>query len=331
MAVLLVIGGAGYVGSHAVKALTRAGHKCVVFDNLSRGHREFVRWSPLIVGDLRDGAALKAAFTAYRFDAVLHFGALAYVGESVTEPDLYYDVNVGGTLALMRAMVEANVLKLVFSSTCAVYGAPAQMPITEDTPLAPVNPYGFTKRVCEQMMQDFDTAYGLRSIRLRYFNAAGGDPECEIGERHEPETHLIPLVLDAAAGRRASISILGTDYPTPDGTAVRDYVHTTDLVDAHLKAVDSLIGGGSSWTLNLGTSAGMSVREIIEAARRVTNRKIAVVESPRRLGDPPILVADPSRVRAVLGWQAEHSDIDTIIADAWRWRLQETTTTALTA
>src|SRR5262249_35270029 len=225
MARILITGGAGYVGSHCAKALAAAGHDGVVFDNLLFGHREFVRWGSLTEGDIRDGEALDAVFSAYRFDAVLHFAALCYVGESVTTPGLYYDVNVNGALTLLDAMVRAGVRSIIFSSSCAIYGAPDNMPIGEHTAPNPINPYGFTKFVCERMMDDFGRAHGIRSARLRYFNAAGADPTAEIGEHHDPETHLIPLVLDAASGKRPDVTVFGIDYPTPDGTAVRDYVH----------------------------------------------------------------------------------------------------------
>ena len=244
MARVLITGGAGYVGSHCAKALAAAGHNGMVFDNLTFGHREFVRWCPLIQGDIRDSSALDAVFQAHRIEAVMHFAALAYVGESVTAPSRYYDVNVHGTRVLLDAMVKAGVPRIVFSSSCAVYGEPAKTPIIESTPTEPINPYGFSKFVCERMMEDFGKAYGLKSARLRYFNAAGADPTGEIGEDHEPETHLIPLVLDAALGLKSSVHIFGTDYPTPDGTAIRDYVHVTDLARAHLLALEYLLSGG---------------------------------------------------------------------------------------
>ncbi len=320
MARILITGGAGYVGSHCAKALSAAGHTCVSFDSLVHGHREFVRWGELVVGDIRDGAALRAALARDRFDAVLHFAALAYVGQSVEHPAVYYDVNVNGTRMLLEAMREHDVRALVFSSSCAVYGEPAALPITEGTPLSPINPYGFTKLVCERMMDDFGAAYGLRSVRLRYFNAAGGDPDGGIGEDHDPETHIVPLILDAASGRRANISVFGADYPTPDGTAVRDYVHVADLADAHVRALGHLLEGGNSLALNLGTGAGASVAELIAVAQKVTGRAIARIDRPRRAGDPARLVADPSLAMAALGWRARRSDLPTIVADAWAWR-----------
>ena len=251
MARVLITGGAGYVGSHCAKALAAAGYECIIFDSLLFGHREFVRWGELIKGDIRDVAAIDAVFAAYRIDAVMHFAALAYVGESVTAPGRYYDVNVHGTRTLLDAMVRAGVSEIVFSSSCAVYGEPKAMPISESTPLNPINPYGFTKLACERMMDDFGIAHGIRSARLRYFNAAGADPTCEIGEDHDPETHLIPLVLDVALGVRSAVQIFGTDYETPDGTAIRDYVHVSDLARAHVLAMQHLVDGGQTITINL--------------------------------------------------------------------------------
>lgn len=322
MARVLIVGGAGYVGSHAAKALAAAGHEGIVFDNLSRGHRAFARWGRLVVGDIRDQAALDAAFKSQPFDAVMHFAALAYVGESVMNPGLYYDVNVGGTRTLLDAMISAGVNNLVFSSTCATYGEPSTAAISEDTPLNPINPYGMTKLVCERMMDDFGAAHGLRSMRLRYFNAAGDDPDLDIGEDHEPETHLIPLVLDAAMRRRPSISVFGSDYSTPDGTAIRDYIHVVDLADAHVRALQYLLDGGVTGAVNLGTGRGVSVTELISTARTVTGRDIVTIASPRRPGDPAQLVADPSRARALLGWSARRSDIQTILSDAWAWHMK---------
>lgn len=319
MATFLIVGGAGYVGSHCVKALAEAGHTCITFDNLFTGHRGFVRWGPLIEADVRDAAALDAAFQQNKVDAVLHFAALAYVGESVTAPGRYYDVNVNGTRTLLDAMARAGVGRIVFSSTCAVYGAHGEDPITEDMPARPINPYGFTKLVCERMMDDFETAHGLRSVRLRYFNAAGADPAGEIGEHHDPETHLIPLVLDAAAGRRASIAVYGTDYDTPDGTAIRDYIHVQDLGAAHVAAAERLLAGGGTLAVNLGTGAGVSVREVVHAAEAVTGRRIPAVDSARRAGDPARLVANADRARRELGWTPKRSDLPTLLKDAWAW------------
>jgi UDP-glucose-4-epimerase GalE len=319
MARILITGGAGYVGSHCAKALGEMGHEGVVFDSLLFGHREFARWGKLIEGDIRDAAALDAVFAAHRFDAVMHFAALAYVGESVTAPGKYYDVNVNGTRVLLDAMVRAGVRAIVFSSSCAIYGEPTSMPISESVPPNPINPYGFTKLVCERMMDDFGRAYGLKSARLRYFNAAGAEPTAEIGEDHDPETHLIPLVLDVAAGRRPAVTVFGTDYPTPDGTALRDYIHVCDLARAHVLAIDYLLKGGETMAVNLGTGRGSSVRQVIDTVRQIAGREVLVRDAPRRPGDPPILVADPTKARALLGWAPERSDLATIIADAWRW------------
>lgn len=322
MATLLVTGGAGYVGSHTVKALAAAGHTCVTFDNFSTGHRDFVKWGPLIEGDIRDPEALDGAFRRHRIDGVLHFAARAYVGESVADPGRYYAVNIGGTLALVEAMRRAAVNVIILSSSCAVYGSQGTEPISEDSPTNPINPYGYSKLICERLLEDFEVAHGLRSVRLRYFNAAGADPEGEIGEHHDPEPHLIPLVLDAAAGRRRDIHVFGTDYPTEDGTAVRDYVHVCDLASAHVAATEHLLRGGESTRLNLGAGAGVSVRQLISAAERVTGRQINAVDEARRPGDPAILRADAALARRTLSWTPLRSDIETILADAWAWSLK---------
>jgi UDP-glucose-4-epimerase GalE len=319
MSTILVTGGAGYVGSHACKALAAAGHTPVVYDNLSRGHREFARWGPLEVGDIGDAARLDAVFARHRVDAVMHFAALAYVGESVSEPALYYRNNVGGTLELLEAMRRAGVRRLVFSSTCATYGVPERMPITEDLPQQPINPYGMSKLVVERMLRDYDAAYGLRSVSLRYFNAAGCDPDGEVGEDHDPETHLIPRVLMAADGALPHVEIFGTDYPTPDGTCLRDYVHVADLAEGHVQALGYLERGGATTAINLGTGRAFSVREVIAAAERVTGRRVPVREAARRAGDPPVLVADAARARAVLGFAPRFTEIEPIAATAWRW------------
>jgi UDP-arabinose 4-epimerase len=319
MARILITGGAGFVGSHCAKALAAAGHEGVVFDNLLFGHREFVRWGPLIEGDIRSAAALEAVFSAHRFDAVMHFAALAYVGESVITPGRYYDVNVGGTRTLLDAMLRADVHSIIFSSSCAIYGEPDSMPISEHAVPNPINPYGFSKLVCEHMMDDFGHAHGLKSARLRYFNAAGADPTAEIGEDHDPETHLIPLVLDAASGRRPNVTVFGTDYPTPDGTAVRDYVHVYDLAHAHVLALQHLLDNGDTIAVNLGTGHGASVRQVVDMARRITGLEIVARDTLRRAGDPPVLVADPKKASEVLGWAPQYSDLAAIITDAWRW------------
>jgi len=316
---VLVTGGAGYIGSVTAKALAGEGHEVVVFDNLVYGHRDFVKWGEFVEGDLLDRGAITEVLKRYRPGAVMHFAAYALVGESVRDPGKYYRNNVTGGLNLLLAMRETGVERMVFSSTCAVYGIPERLPITEDTPTRPINPYGRTKLAFEGMLEDFFTAYGTRSVSLRYFNAAGADPDGETGEDHDPETHLIPLVLDAAAGRRPSVTINGTDYDTPDGTCIRDYIHVADLARAHVLALEYLEGGGRPLVLNLGTSKGFSVREVIKTARKVTGRDFHVVEGPRRPGDPPRLVASCEKAERVLGWRPRLGSLETIIEDAWRW------------
>jgi UDP-arabinose 4-epimerase len=316
---ILVTGGAGYIGSHACKALAAAGYTPISLDNLVYGHREAVRWGPLEVGDIGDRAFLDSVLERYRPSAVLHFAAYAYVGESVENPGKYYRNNVAGSLSLLEALRDRGIDKLIFSSTCATYGVPEQVPIAEDHPQRPINPYGASKLMIEQILRDFDQAHGLRSIALRYFNAAGADPEAEIGESHDPETHLIQLVLDAAAGLRPTITVYGDDYDTPDGTCIRDYIHVTDLADAHVRALQALERGAPSRVYNLGNGQGFSVREVIDRAVVVTARPIPVAIGPRRPGDPPRLVGDASRIRAELGWQPRHAELDQILATAWRW------------
>lgn len=315
---VLVTGGAGYIGSHCCKALAAADYEPVAFDDLSMGHKSAAQWGPLVEGDMRDAEALHETMRRFRPDAVLHLAARTLVGESTRRPELYYAVNVLGTLNLLEAMRMAEVKNLVFSSTCAIYGEPQSVPITEDFPKRPINPYGATKLACEQMMADFDFAHGIRSVSLRYFNAAGADPAGEIGERHDPETHLIPLILDAALGRRPAIALFGTDYPTPDGTPLRDYVHVMDLAAAHVAALRHLTAGGRSDAFNLGSGRGESVRDVIRTVETVTGRAVPVTEEPRRAGDPPELVADPTRAAELLSWRTE-ADLATIVADAWRW------------
>jgi UDP-arabinose 4-epimerase len=316
---ILVTGGAGYVGSHACKALASAGYRPIVYDNLSRGHRQAVRWGPLVEGDLHDRPRLTAALRANEVTAVMHFAGLAYVGESVADPQIYYANNLGGTLALLEAMREAGVKQIVFSSTCAVYGVPERVPISETTAKAPLSPYGETKLAIERALHWYAAAYGMRYAALRYFNAAGADAEGEIGEDHEPETHLIPRILRAALGRGDPVEIYGTDYPTRDGTAIRDYIHVSDLAEAHLRALDYLAAGGDSIALNLGTGRGCSVREVIAAVERIGGRPVPQREAVRRPGDPPELVADPALARSRLGWQPCCSDLDTIISTALAW------------
>ncbi|MEL6475819.1 MAG: UDP-glucose 4-epimerase GalE [Pseudomonadota bacterium] len=319
MAIILVTGGAGYVGAHACKCLAAAGHDPVVFDNLGTGWRDAVRFGPLIEGDLLDTAALDAAFAEAKPQAVIHFAALSNVGESAGKPDLYWRNNVAGSLNLLTAMQAHRVGRIVFSSTCATYGEARGDVLVEEDAQAPINCYGRTKLAVERMLGDFEAAFGLRHVIFRYFNAAGASPDREIGEHHAPETHLIPLALDAVSGRRGALTIFGTDYPTPDGTCIRDYVHVMDLADAHLRGVDWLLAGGESLALNLGSGAGFSVREVIDTAARVTGAPCPHVEGARRPGDPPRLVSGSQRAAEVLGWQPQHSDLGEILADAWAW------------
>lgn len=315
---VLVAGGAGYVGSHTCLRLAEAGFNPVVFDNLSNGHRQFVQWGPFEHGDIRDRARLDEVFARWRPSAVLHFAALIEVGESVRHPGRFYEVNVGGAANLIEAARDAGCEALVFSSTCATYGDPVRLPMDESHPQAPLNPYGRSKLMIEQALADMDRYAGFRSIRLRYFNAAGCDPEGRIGERHEPETHAIPLALHAALGRRAGFSLFGTDYDTRDGTAVRDYIHVLDLADAHVLALQRLLGGGGSDVINLGTGTGTTVRELVEAIRAVTGRPFPVTEAPRRDGDAPVLVADNRKARETLGW-APRFGLEDIVRHAWDW------------
>jgi UDP-arabinose 4-epimerase len=320
---VVVTGGAGYVGSHACKALRAAGFLPVTYDNLVYGHEWAVKWGPLERGDIQDAARLSEVFKKHRPVAVLHFAAFAYVGESVSDPAKYYRNNVVGTLTLLDAMRAEGVGQIVFSSTCATYGVPDQVPIREDAPQNPINPYGATKLMIERALIDYSHAYGLKSVALRYFNASGADPEGEIGEDHTPETHLIPLVLDAAIGARPSITVFGEDYDTPDGTCIRDYTHVSDLADAHVLALKKMMGGGEGFAAyNLGTGKGASVAEVISAARKMTNHKIAVEKGPRRPGDPAVLVADASRARKDLGWTPRHTAIEDIVETAWTWHLR---------
>lgn len=315
---VLVAGGAGYVGAHTCLRLAEAGFTPVVFDNLSNGHRQFVQWGPFEHGDIRDRARLDEVFARWKPAAVLHFAALIEVGESVRHPGRFYEVNVGGAANLIEAARDAGCAALVFSSTCATYGDPVRLPMDEDHPQAPLNPYGRSKLMIEQALADMDRYAGFRSIRLRYFNAAGCDPEGRIGERHEPETHAIPLALHAALGRRSGFSLFGTDYDTRDGTAVRDYIHVLDLADAHVLALKRLLAGGPSDVFNLGTGTGTTVRELVEAIRAVTGRPFPVAEAPRRDGDAPVLVADNRKAREVLGWTPRFG-LEDIVRHAWAW------------
>jgi UDP-glucose 4-epimerase len=322
---ILVTGGAGYIGSHAVLALKRAGYGVVILDNLVYGHRDLVEkvlQVELVVGDISDRALLDRLFATHNIAAVMHFSAYAYVGESVADPAKYYRNNVVATLTLLEAMMAASIEKLVFSSTCATYGVPTTVPIPEDHPQHPINPYGMSKFMVERMLADFNAAYGLKSVCFRYFNAAGADPTGLLGEDHDPEPHLIPLVLLTALGQRESISIFGTDYPTSDGTCIRDYVHVADLANAHILGLQYLLQGGETKVFNLGNGNGFSVKQVIETAEAITNREIKVKVEPRRTGDPPILVGSSDRARKILGWQPQYPDISDMISHAWKWHLQ---------
>ena len=316
---ILVTGGAGYIGSHMVKLLTETGSEVTVLDDLSTGHAEAVRGAQFVKGDIADVASTKSLLQKNRIEGVVHFAASSLVGESMADPLKYYRRNVGGTVALVQAMRDAGVARIVFSSTAAVYGDPVRTPIDEAHPKQPVNPYGASKLAMERMLSDCSTAYGIGAVVLRYFNAAGADPSGELGERHDPETHLIPLVLQAASGRRASISVFGMDWPTRDGTCVRDYIHVNDLCDAHLRALDWLGKGGRYEAFNLGNGDGASVLEVIEAARRVTGKPIKIDQAARRAGDPPSLVADAGKARRVLGWKPARAEIEGIVRDAWNF------------
>jgi len=317
---ILIVGGAGYIGSQTAKLVTAAGLEPVVFDNLVYGHEWAVKWGPFVRGDLADRALLVDVMKRHRVEAVIHFAAYAYVGESVTNPRKYFGNNLAGSLSLLDAMLDAGVRDVVFSSTCATYGEPREVPIPEDHPQAPVNPYGESKLAVEKMLHWYSQAYDLRYAALRYFNAAGADPDAEIGEDHDPETHLIPLAIDAARGARDALQIFGTDYPTPDGTAIRDYIHVVDLAEAHLRALDRLRAGDRALRLNLGTGHGQSVRAVIAAVGRVAGRPVPFREVGRRAGDPPALVADARRAAEVLGWRPRFADLDVIVEHAWRWR-----------
>lgn len=319
---VLVTGGAGYIGSHAVLALKQAGYDVLILDNLVYGHQDLVEQVlqvELIVGDTADRTLLDQLFASHKIAAVMHFAAYAYVGESVSDPAKYYQNNVTGTLTLLEAMNAAGVKNFVFSSTCASYGVPKSNPIPEDHPQDPINPYGRSKYMVEQILDDFDHAYDLRSVRFRYFNACGADPDGRLGEDHNPETHLIPLVLQTALGKRDSIAIFGTDYPTPDGTCIRDYIHVTDLAEAHVLGLKYLLNGGKTAIFNLGNGNGFSVREVIDAARQVTGQDIPAVERDRRPGDPPALVGSSEKARSILGWQPQYADLPTILRHAWAW------------
>lgn len=316
---ILVTGGAGYIGSHTCKALAAAGYTPVVYDNLRYGHQHAVKWGPLVQGELEDTERLKQAIETHKPAAVIHFAAYLFVGESVQDPAKYYRNNVGGTLALLDTMRETGLDTIVFSSTAAVYGLPETALIAEDTRTAPINPYGRTKLMIEEIFRDYEAAYGLNHISLRYFNACGADRDGEIGEEHDPETHLIPRALMAVAGEIDDFRVFGTDYDTPDGTCIRDYIHVEDLAEGHVRALDHLFKGGDSGSFNLGTGTGLSVKEILDSVERVTAQKIPLEYGERRAGDPPALVADVSRAKDVLGFEAKSSDVDTIIETAWKF------------
>jgi UDP-glucose 4-epimerase len=316
---VLIVGGAGYIGSHMVHMLLERGHGTVVLDNLATGYRDAVLGGELVVADLADAAALEALFSSHRFDAVMHFASFIQVGESVRDPAKYYRNNLAHTLTLLEAMQRHGVGRFIFSSTAAIFGEPEYVPIDEQHPRRPINPYGFSKLAVERVLSDFDHAYGMRSVCLRYFNAAGADPQARIGERHEPETHLIPLVLQAASGRRSHIDIFGADYDTPDGTCIRDYIHVVDLCEAHLLALERLQQGATSAAYNLGNGSGFSVQEVIAAAERVAGTQIARNMAARRAGDPARLVADATLARAELGWRPRYANLETIVRHAWQW------------
>lgn len=316
---IIVTGGAGYIGSHTCKLLQQRGYTPITLDNLVYGHREFVKWGPFVEGDIRDKALLSKVFHQYKPLAVIHFAAFAYVGESVQNPGKYYENNVSGTITLLEAMRQNNCPRIVFSSTCATYGIPNSLPINEDHPQQPINPYGRSKLMIEQILSDYSAAYGMNYIALRYFNAAGADLECEVGEDHTPETHLIPLAINAVLGRGPAIEIYGTDYSTNDGTAIRDYIHVSDLAAAHIKALIFLEKENANQVINLGTGKGSSVQEVINAVKCSSGRNVPIKYGNRRPGDPPILVADAQKAKNILGWEPKHPEIEAIIESAWKW------------
>ena len=319
MSIVLVAGGAGYIGSHSCKALHAAGYQPVVFDNLSTGHDWAVRWGPLEIGDVRDAAALQDVIARHRPVAIVHFAADALVGESVTDPAKYYRNNTLGSFTLLETARGAGIRHVVFSSTCASYGIPSVIPISEDHPQSPINAYGSSKLAVEHMLAHYAPAYGLSSVSLRYFNAAGASPDGDLGEEHDPETHLIPLAIGAALGTRPPLQIFGTDYDTPDGTAIRDYIHVCHLADAHVAALRYLLAGGETIRVNLGTGRGMSVREIVALVGELTGHPVPIQEAPRRAGDPPVLVANAARAASLLGWQPRLNTPRDIVESACRW------------
>ena len=316
---ILVTGGAGYVGAHTCKALHLSGYTPVVFDNLTTGHRSFVRWGPLVEGDIRDHGTVLRAIRSHQIEAVLHFAACAYVGESVTNPQKYYDNNVVGSLSLLKAMLEAGCHNVVFSSSCSIYGEPKEVPIGETAPKNPLSPYGASKLMVERMLSDYGCAYGLKPIALRYFNAAGADPEAELGELRDPETHLIPRAMMAIQGHISDFAVFGSDYPTTDGTAIRDYIHVSDLAEAHVAALRRLLAGSPGGAFNLGTGRGFSVKQVLDAIGAETGESLVVSAGLRREGDPAELVADASLSQSELGWSPRRSDLNAIIRTAWAW------------
>ena len=316
---ILVCGGAGYIGSHTVKSLLREGHEVIIFDNFSSGKEELVIGGEVIRGDLDDKEPIREVFRTRKIEAVLHFASLIQVGESYLNPQRYYTHNLSTSLNLFEAMLEADVKKIIFSSSAAVYGAPQEIPITESHPLNPINPYGHTKLFVERILQDYEKAYGMRFISLRYFNAAGADPDAELGELHDPETHLIPNILQFLLGKRDSFQVYGTDFPTPDGTAIRDYIHVTDLADAHVLALRKLLTSGESDAINLGASRGFSVLEVVKKVEEMTGLRVPFRAKPKRLGDVPVLLASKEKAEQRLGWRLRYSGLETIVETAWRW------------
>ncbi|WP_308575317.1 UDP-glucose 4-epimerase GalE [uncultured Methanosphaera sp.] len=316
---ILIVGGAGYIGSHVNKALNEAGYETIILDNLSYGHKESIKWGTFVKCNLADVNKVDEIFTKYDITAVMHFSSFIDVGESVTNPEKYYYNNVVNTMNLLHVMLKHDVKKFIFSSTCATYGIPQKIPLVEDHPQNPINPYGMTKLMVEKILHDYDEAYGLKSVILRYFNASGADKTAEIGEWHNPETHLIPLILDAALGKREDIKIFGTDYDTPDGTCIRDYIHVTDLADAHIRSLKYLEDNNESNQFNLGNGLGFSVREVIESVKNVTGRDFKVTETTRREGDPAILIGSSEKANKILGWNPQYTNIDQIVETAWKW------------
>lgn len=316
---ILVVGGAGYIGSHVNKMLSRKGYRTVVFDNLSRGHEEFVKWGEFFRGDLSDRDQIRACFKKHSINAVMHFSAFAYVGESVSEPIKYYQNNVANTLNLLEVMLESKVMHFIFSSSCATYGVPETIPIKEYHSQNPISPYGRSKLMVELILKDFNAAYGMKYVSLRYFNVAGADPDAEIGEWHDPETHLIPLAFDVALGRSGPLKIFGVDHETPDGTCIRDYIHVNDLAEAHILGLEALINGEGSNIFNLGIGRGYSVKEVIDSVRRVTGLDIECEAAPKRSGDLAVLVADASKAAKHFGWRPCFMELDSIVKSAWRW------------